>query len=245
MNIYRLLTDEEIKLSNQNNRKARNWFRRNGYMPDTSLTYDLHHKDPNLRYTDLQRYIQWNISDLICIEHSEHSRLHGFLENRSFADRSSTTKQMWEDENSYVNSTEYKNLISEIVRKNHAKKDSPYGDEWKHRISESCTEWWSSERRAAQSQNVAAKWKDPNHAYNSAAFRERRAKSHMKKIIIENESIKIVFNSEYECGLALGYSTKEKATNMVGWMIKHRGYVTARKSIYRGWKIYREDVMNE
>lgn len=58
MNLYAKLTDEQIKICNRNNGKARRWFKRNGYMPDPAKIYDLHHIDPNLRYTDIDRYIE-------------------------------------------------------------------------------------------------------------------------------------------------------------------------------------------
>lgn len=81
MHLYSKLTDEQIKICNKNNQKARRWFKRNGFMPDSNKTYDLHHIDSSLRYNDVERYIQWNIEDLVCIEHSQHAKLHNHFKS--------------------------------------------------------------------------------------------------------------------------------------------------------------------
>lgn len=94
MHIYQKLTDEQIKLNNRNNRKARLWFKRNGFMPDPNLTYDLHHIDETLRTTNIERYIEWRIEDLEVIEHSEHAKRHAHFKCISKEDRSKITLKM-------------------------------------------------------------------------------------------------------------------------------------------------------
>lgn len=84
-------------------------------------------------------------------------------------------------------------------------------------------------------------WADPNFIGNSAEYRKNVGKNYMKKVVITNNIEILEFPNEFECGLFLGYPTKEKATNMVGWMIKKKGYVTKRNSPYNGWEIKRKD----
>lgn len=38
--------------------------------------YHLHHINDTLRYSDVERYIQWNPEDLVILSASEHARLH-------------------------------------------------------------------------------------------------------------------------------------------------------------------------
>lgn len=50
-------------------RRARNFFNlQDGWV--------LHHKDENLKQTDLQRYKEWRVDDLVPMTRSEHAKLH-------------------------------------------------------------------------------------------------------------------------------------------------------------------------
>lgn len=60
-----------INVNRTNQRKAREYF---GIY--CNREYDLHHKDPNLIYTDPERYNEWRPEDLIVLTHSEHAKLH-------------------------------------------------------------------------------------------------------------------------------------------------------------------------
>lgn len=43
---------------------------------DGETNYVLHHIDPSLKKEDVERYIQWNIEDLVVMTRAEHSSLH-------------------------------------------------------------------------------------------------------------------------------------------------------------------------
>lgn len=65
-------------ISQRNKKNAIKYFESIGALPKNRAKneYVLHHKDPNLLYQNLQRYIEWNIEDLTVITRSEHSKLH-------------------------------------------------------------------------------------------------------------------------------------------------------------------------
>lgn len=72
-----ILTLEQKQLNLKNKYKAEKYF---GIIDDSGKVikrgYVLHHKDPELRHKDINRYIQWNSEDLELKTRSEHSKLH-------------------------------------------------------------------------------------------------------------------------------------------------------------------------
>ena len=58
-------------ISRKNKKKAREYF---GITGKPNLV--LHHKDPNWKTNNIDRYIQWNPEDLIVMTRAEHNSLH-------------------------------------------------------------------------------------------------------------------------------------------------------------------------
>lgn len=63
------MTKEQERISYQNHKLAAEHF-------NLQKGYVLHHKDPEWRTKDIDRYIQWNFDDLIVMSRSDHQRLH-------------------------------------------------------------------------------------------------------------------------------------------------------------------------
>ena len=72
------LTKEERHIYYINHKKAVEYFEFTGELPKDrkKYAYTIHHKDENLKYTDLQRYIEWRIEDLEVVNRSEHNAIH-------------------------------------------------------------------------------------------------------------------------------------------------------------------------
>lgn len=72
------MTKEQEKISGRNRYRAWKYFVNQGLIDITAppYTYVLHHIDPSWKYEDIERYIQWNIEDLVVEKHSEHSSFH-------------------------------------------------------------------------------------------------------------------------------------------------------------------------
>ena len=72
------LTRDQITKYNVNHRLAVKYFESIGLLPKDRkpYSYSLHHKDENLRHTDIERYIEWRIEDLIVVESSKHMKEH-------------------------------------------------------------------------------------------------------------------------------------------------------------------------
>lgn len=76
--------DYLINKSIRNNRKARQYFKSIGEIPEySSELYVLHHIDPTMKYFDLSRYTDWRIEDLMVLTDSEHQKLHKDFERRN------------------------------------------------------------------------------------------------------------------------------------------------------------------
>ena len=65
------MTYQQAYISRLNQQKAREYF---GILDDKNLV--LHHIDPSWRHDDIERYIQWNIEDLVVMTRAEHTKLH-------------------------------------------------------------------------------------------------------------------------------------------------------------------------
>ena len=63
------MTNEQKKISYQNHKLAAEHF-------NLQKGYVLHHKNPEWRTKDIDRYIQWKFDDLIVMSRSDHQRLH-------------------------------------------------------------------------------------------------------------------------------------------------------------------------
>ena len=74
----RKLSNSMSAISMRNKRKAYKYFESIGLLPinRTRNEYVLHHKDITLKAKNPERYIEWNIEDLVVMPRSEHSRLH-------------------------------------------------------------------------------------------------------------------------------------------------------------------------
>lgn len=70
------MTEEQKKISYANHNEAVKYF---GIVQSHPYEYDLHHKDPNMKYQDIERYILWLPEDLEVMTHEEHAKLHAEL----------------------------------------------------------------------------------------------------------------------------------------------------------------------
>lgn len=72
------MTEEQKSISGINRKKAIKYFEEKyeWFKNRTEKQYAMHHKDKTLRHTDIERYIQWNIEDLVILTFSEHSKIH-------------------------------------------------------------------------------------------------------------------------------------------------------------------------
>lgn len=73
------MTKEQRRISKINHDKAEQYFIEHGLMPakeNRTCKWVLHHIDPSWKYNDIERYIQWNVEDLVPMTHSEHISLH-------------------------------------------------------------------------------------------------------------------------------------------------------------------------
>lgn len=73
------MTREQLTISTRNNRRARKYF---GIYGNKDLV--LHHVDWTMRHNNIERYIQWNIEDLVVMTKSEHRKLHNKLQGNPF-----------------------------------------------------------------------------------------------------------------------------------------------------------------
>lgn len=65
-----------------------NWFVENGCIPAYAKgtgQYCLHHIDPTMKYFDILRYAEWNLSDVVPMTTSDHLKLHRDFEKRNIA----------------------------------------------------------------------------------------------------------------------------------------------------------------
>ena len=70
-------TKEQKRISNANHKKAAEFFKlQKGWV--------LHHIDSAWRYNDIERYIQWNIEDLVMMTREDHQKLHASTSNGMF-----------------------------------------------------------------------------------------------------------------------------------------------------------------
>ena len=63
------MTDEQKRIYHHNNRLARK-------ILNPPKNFVMHHKDTILKYTDIDRYIEWRIEDLVVLSRSEHMKVH-------------------------------------------------------------------------------------------------------------------------------------------------------------------------
>ena len=68
------LTQEQERISRENNERAWQWFELN--LGISRIGKHLHHLDTSLRHTNIKRYIQWFPFDLVVVTPSEHMKLH-------------------------------------------------------------------------------------------------------------------------------------------------------------------------
>ena len=106
------MTKEQERISELNKQKAWDYFVSIGAIPKDAkkYSYNLHHIDPSWRHNDVERYIQWNIPDLIPMTTSEHTKLHWKLD---YEGRCNSLKG-----HGHSCSEETKNKISESLKGN-------------------------------------------------------------------------------------------------------------------------------
>lgn len=77
------MTRHQEYVSTINNAKAKKYFEELGLLPKDRGIHDyvLHHVDPDLKYNNVERYIEWNPEDLVVMTRSEHTRFHHSGEN--------------------------------------------------------------------------------------------------------------------------------------------------------------------
>ena len=112
-----------------NKKKAQKVFEEMGLLPKERGHYDyvLHHKDPNLKYTDYERYCEWRIEDLEVMTYSEHSKMHHIGFNQS-----EETKRKIGQKNSRPMSEETKQKISSKLK---GKSKGPFSEEHREKLS--------------------------------------------------------------------------------------------------------------
>lgn len=122
------MTQEQRKISDINQNKARQYFKISG---DFNLV--LHHIDPSWKENDIERYIQWNPDDLVVMTRSEHAKLH--MTGKKFTEE--TCKRMSEAHKGAKYSEERCKMMSELVK---GDKNPMYGktfsEEHRKRMSE-------------------------------------------------------------------------------------------------------------
>lgn len=121
------MTKEQEKISEINKQKAREYF---GITGNNNLI--LHHIDPSWRHNDIERYILWNIEDLVVMTRSEHTIIHhtGLKHSKEWCDNCSkslkgkshpqsleTRKKISESQKGKKRSDEFRKKMS-IVAKN-------------------------------------------------------------------------------------------------------------------------------
>lgn len=119
------MTNEQKKISKRNRLVARQYF---GITDNSDLA--LHHINSDWRYNDIDRYIQWNIEDLVVMTRSEHSRLHS--NNKS----EETRKKLSIASTGKHPSEEARKKMSEAKKgKAPSNKGKPMSEEQKQKIS--------------------------------------------------------------------------------------------------------------
>ena len=79
-------TDYSIAKSQSCHLSSWNWFLENGQIPEYAKgtgEWCLHHIDPTMKYFDILKYAEWNLSDVVPMPTSEHQKLHQDLKKRN------------------------------------------------------------------------------------------------------------------------------------------------------------------
>lgn len=69
------MTKEQLAISKRNRRLAWKHFYPEG-KGKAKKGHCLHHINPDWKHNDIERYIQWNVEDLVIMSNFEHKRLH-------------------------------------------------------------------------------------------------------------------------------------------------------------------------
>lgn len=77
------MTEEQKKISRRNHHMAWCYFKEEGLLPEDAKPYEwvLHHIDTTMKYTNIERYIQWRIEDIVPMTVGEHTKLHWQLDH--------------------------------------------------------------------------------------------------------------------------------------------------------------------
>ena len=79
-------TDYSVAKSQRCHLSSWNWFLENGQIPEYAKgtgEWCLHHIDPTMKYFDILKYAEWNLSDVVPMPTSEHQKLHQDLKKRN------------------------------------------------------------------------------------------------------------------------------------------------------------------
>lgn len=133
------LTKEQKLISKKNHKKAAKYF-------NLQKGQCLHHKDPSLMRNDTERYIQWNIEDLVPMDKIEHLALHSKRELNGFYGKKHTeetkikiSKRLREMRvtGEYVITDEMREAYKKASAKSSKFKGHHHTEEEKKRIAES------------------------------------------------------------------------------------------------------------
>lgn len=152
------MTNEQKAISKYNRDKAAEYF-------NLQSGEVLHHINPEWRHSDVERYIQWNVEDLVVMTKSEHSKLHADLEweNEEFRKKQSEAhlgnqqteearKKISEANKGKVISAEQRAAVSEAMKKVDRKgeKNGRFGkkcsEETRAKMSAARKKYWQSQK---------------------------------------------------------------------------------------------------
>ena len=139
--------------------------------------YNLHHKDPTLKYRDPVRYLEWRPEDLELLTASEHTKLHAKLRENDLEYKNKLSKGM---KNAWNNpAIRDKIVASQIIAQNDPEFRARLNE--KIRLANTTPEVKEKHSRASK-----RKWADPEYAEKTrAAIREKNKSSEFRNKISE------------------------------------------------------------
>lgn len=137
------MTKEQERISNLNKKKAWDYFVAQGVIPADAgrWEYVLHHIDPLWKHNDIERYIQWNIEDLVVMRSGEHTSLHWKLDYESRCNKLKGHYVSAETRAKLSKPRSYHWTLSDATKQKMSKSKMGHSvsDEAKKRMSESAT----------------------------------------------------------------------------------------------------------
>jgi len=149
------MTKEQIAISSRNKRVAWKHFYPEG-KGKPKKGYVLHHVDTTLKDNNIERYIQWNVEDLVMMTKGEHNHLH---HKGKFV--SEETRQKMSISNGGANSPNFGKHLPEEQRQKISKslKGRHLSEETRKKMSESKKgRHFTEEHKAKMSAAIKALW---------------------------------------------------------------------------------------